>query len=317
MSAGSECFIIIESSWQTISASSFNGQRRSIDIVDRRFACVYKFRDRTLSSSHFPARARLSLFRSCAADTMPPRSSSSRKRLVSFSADNTICLRRSASSSTLCPTLPSSPASSPTLSPLPTSTPQSQPHSPSAAKKKHSKPKAKKARSPVKGLFAFSPSPPTPAATNGVIRVPCPPLAAVDKNGDAWVDEEGWVDDDCAEDAFGADTEVEGDDRELELQDREGDEDEDDEGDNTFDESALPTPVPHAWCFVDAIPIEVERPYATPDTPRESGYSISFPYPASPVTSPTPASLYATTAPAPLSPYPADAPTTVSGKRKR
>ncbi|KAJ6501285.1 hypothetical protein DFH09DRAFT_1102641 [Mycena vulgaris] len=234
-------------------------------------------------------------------------------RLASFSADDTICLRRSASSSTLCPTLPSSPALSPL--PTPTPTPQSQPHSPTAAKK-HTKPKAKKARSPVKGLFAFPPSPLTPAPATGAIRVPRPPLAAVDEDGDAWVDEEGWVDDDS--DAFGGDTEVEGDDRELELQDREGDEDDDDEGDDTFDESALPTPVPRVWCFADAIPIEVERLYATPDTPRESGYAIASPYPASPVASPAPASPYANaTAPAPPSPYAADATTAVGGKRKR
>ncbi|KAJ6535815.1 hypothetical protein DFH09DRAFT_100033 [Mycena vulgaris] len=249
-------------------------------------------------------------------------------RLASFSADDTICLRRSASSSTLCPTLPSSTASSPALSPLPTPVP----HAPAKTSPKthtHTKPKAKKARSPVKGLFAFPPSPPTPAPATGAIRVPRPPLAAVDEDGDAWVDEEGWVDDDA--DAFGGDTEVEGDDRELELQDREGDEgeeeDEDDEGDDTFDESALPTPVPRAWCFADAIPIEVERPYATPDTPRESGYTIASPYPASPVASPAPASPYATASPAPApvytsaptppSPYAADAPTAVGGKRKR
>ncbi|KAJ6535326.1 hypothetical protein DFH09DRAFT_1404367 [Mycena vulgaris] len=240
-------------------------------------------------------------------------------RLALLSANDTICMQRSASSSTLSSTLPSSPAFSPTLLPLPTP----MLHAPAKTSPKthmHIKPKAGKACSPIKGLFASPPSPPTPAPANGVIRVLRLPLVAVDEDGKAWINEEGWVDDNV--DAFGGDTEVEGDALQDEGEDmfgEEGGEDgeaDDDEGDDTFDESALPTPVPRAWCFADAIPIEVEPLYAAPDTPRESGYMITSPYPTSPVASPVPASPYAATAPVPPSPYAADAPTVVGRKCK-
>ncbi|KAJ6535327.1 hypothetical protein DFH09DRAFT_1324946 [Mycena vulgaris] len=174
--------------------------------------------------------------------------SPSSARLASFSADDTICVRRSASSFTVCPTQPSSPRLLPHA--ITTSYAHAtRPREKSPKTHTYTKPKVKKVCSPVKSLFAFPPSPPTPAPANGVIRVPRPPLAAVDEDGDAWVDEEGWADDDTNADAFRGNTEVEGD--TLRDEDAEGEEDgedgedEDDEGDDTFDKSALPTPVPH------------------------------------------------------------------------
>ncbi|KAJ6535822.1 hypothetical protein DFH09DRAFT_1324879 [Mycena vulgaris] len=81
------------------------------------------------------------------------------------------------SSFTLSPVLSSTSSPSAALSPLPTPTPYS--HSPTAVKTHTQPKKPKKARSPVKGLFAF-PSPPSPCAP-GAIRVPQTPFAVCDR----------------------------------------------------------------------------------------------------------------------------------------
>ncbi|KAJ7656202.1 hypothetical protein B0H17DRAFT_1338000 [Mycena rosella] len=176
-------------------------------------------------------------------------------RLATFSADDTICVRGAG---------PGTPYHPPTL------TPYSSPHAATPAQfsaapqtAATNPPKARKARSPVKGLFAFpsaaaSTASPAAAATP-VIRVPLPPLAAVeqeqeDDDDDAWVDDEGDNDDEGDED--------------------EDDDDDDDDSDTTFefDESALATPVPRTW----PASFEVEIPNPDSDFGSDSDSTVDF-----------------------------------------
>ncbi|KAJ6501304.1 hypothetical protein DFH09DRAFT_1102661 [Mycena vulgaris] len=99
-------------------------------------------------------------------------------RLASFSADDPIC-GRSMSSFTLSPVLSSTSSPFATLSPLPTPTPYS--YSPTAVKTHTQPKKPKKARSPVKGLFAF-PSPPSSCAP---VRLQFPLLPNLNPNSAA------------------------------------------------------------------------------------------------------------------------------------
>ncbi|KAJ7730109.1 hypothetical protein DFH07DRAFT_1066084 [Mycena maculata] len=207
-------------------------------------------------------------------------------RLATFGADDTICVRASfpGTPATPFPDFPATPTphsylASPPPSAALTSPATPTPHSPSSSAKSKSPPstgtraklirtsKARKARSPVKGLFACAfPAPPphtpaSPASPPGIphphphpIRVPLPPLAAVALDprqrlaalladpvarpipialplgdGDADADGDGDEDEwvDEDEDAFG------------------GDADEDVDA----DECALPTPRAGGWAF--------------------------------------------------------------------
>ncbi|KAJ7496464.1 hypothetical protein FB451DRAFT_1207869 [Mycena latifolia] len=183
--------------------------------------------------------------------------------LASFSPDETICVRG-------------------TSSPYPHHAHSHQHPHPQAP---HGvKPKSKKARSPVKGLFAWSPVSPASVSISASapvsraspvpgapIRVPRPPFASVagagDDDDDEEEDEDAWVDED---------EELEGEEAENPYggyaRSRDGDGEDEEGGDDTFDESALPTPVPRMWRF--------------PSPPRPAGASPSTASPAFPRTPP-------------------------------